>query len=108
MVKVQILLDRALFSPGEIDGKLAENTQKALRAFADAKGLTFQKTLTPELWAKLTETSQDAVISQYTITEKRCEGTVPAKAAGEDGGHERRCRRSATPARARRSRRNST
>src|SRR5260370_18729621 len=69
IVKVQILLDRALFSPGEIDGKLAENTQKALRAFADAKGLSFQKTITSELWTALTQTGQDPVITQYTTAE---------------------------------------
>src|SRR5260370_8761719 len=67
IVKVQILLGRALFSPGEIDGKLTENTQKALRAFADAKSLTFPKTITPEPWTTLTQTGQDPVITQSTI-----------------------------------------
>jgi lipoprotein-anchoring transpeptidase ErfK/SrfK len=83
IVKVQILLDRAMFSPGEIDGKLAENTQKALRAFADAKSLTLQKTITPELWTALTQTGQDPVITQYTIAEGDVKGPflkkLPAK-----------------------------
>src|SRR5260370_6766594 len=83
VVKAQVLLDRAQFSPGEIDGKLGENAQKALRAFAQAKGLPSDKALTSEIWNALAGPSQDPVIAEDKISENDVKGPffekLPAK-----------------------------
>jgi lipoprotein-anchoring transpeptidase ErfK/SrfK len=68
LIKAQILLDRARFSPGEIDGRMGENFQKALAAFKAAQGLPADSKLDADTWSKLTATSSEPVIKQYTIT----------------------------------------
>ncbi|WP_082473004.1 L,D-transpeptidase family protein [Methylobacterium sp. Leaf85] len=83
LVKVQVLLDRAHFSPGAIDGRDGENMRNALSAYAVAQGLPASQTLNQELFDKLAASSADPVVVPYTITESDAAGPfaekIPAK-----------------------------
>jgi lipoprotein-anchoring transpeptidase ErfK/SrfK len=72
-VRVQVLLGRAHFSPGEIDGKFGENAKKALRAYAEAQQLPAAGELSQEVWQKLANDDRP-VLTQYTISPKDVAG----------------------------------
>jgi lipoprotein-anchoring transpeptidase ErfK/SrfK len=67
LLKAQVLLDRANFSPGTIDGRKGDNYANALRAFQQQNGISESGTLNRETWSKLLEKSADPVLIEYTI-----------------------------------------
>jgi len=72
-IRFQVLLDRAHFSPGEIDGKFGENAKKALRAYAEFQQLPSSDTVTGEVWKKLVADDRP-VLADYSLTEKDVSG----------------------------------
>lgn len=73
MLKVQVLLNRARFSPGVIDGIGGENTRKAIEAYQRAEGMEADGEVSDRLVSRLEEGGGE-VLRRYTITDEDVEG----------------------------------
>lgn len=73
VLRAQILLDRARFSSGEIDGTYGSNLKKSIIGFQNSRGLTATGEIDAATWAELNKDSVPVLVS-YTLAAKDVEG----------------------------------
>lgn len=69
VLRVQVLLDRAHFSPGEIDGRYGGNTRRAVAAFNAAHRLKGGERVEAKTWAVLNRDRAPALVPYVVATE---------------------------------------
>jgi lipoprotein-anchoring transpeptidase ErfK/SrfK len=77
ILRAQVLLDRAHFASGEIDGATGSNLKAAVAGYQKAHDIAGDGTLNAATWDALNADSSDALIA-YTLTEQDVAGLYQA------------------------------
>jgi lipoprotein-anchoring transpeptidase ErfK/SrfK len=67
VIRAQILLDRARFSPGEIDGHYGDDLGIAIKGYQEQHGMTASGTIDAAMWQELNADDRP-LLTTYTIT----------------------------------------
>lgn len=67
LIRAEVLLDRAHFSPGVVDGQDGGNLKNAVTAYETAHGMTADGKLDDQVWSALTQDTAP-VMTDYEIT----------------------------------------
>jgi lipoprotein-anchoring transpeptidase ErfK/SrfK len=70
IAKAEVLLDRAHFSPGEIDALDGDNFRSAVRAFQEVNGLAVRGKLDTGTWNALAGKQPAPALTPYTISDE--------------------------------------
>jgi peptidoglycan hydrolase-like protein with peptidoglycan-binding domain len=83
IAKGEVLLDRAHFSSGEIDGMDGDNFRSAVRAFQQVNGLPVTGNLDSDTWKALASNNLAPVLKSYSISDADVAGpftkVIPTK-----------------------------
>ncbi len=76
VLRVQVLLDRAYFSPGIIDGRWGMNTEKAIYWFQEREGLSATGQVDEQTFRRLVELAgnPEAIVTTHTLTAEDVSG----------------------------------